>query len=191
MSTVPGVLKFVVACCRASACIFALTVALNVTTNADDWPQWGGPQRDCVWHEEGIVDRFPTDGLLPRLWSVPVAEGYSGPAVADGRVFLTDRIADGEQERLLCFDAETGKPLWKHEYYVRYSIQYPHGPRATPVIDENRVYFIGAQGDMFCMNVKDGSIIWQKSFEKDFGTEMPIWGMAASPLVDGEKLIIQ
>jgi len=189
MSTVPRVLKFIVSCCQASACIFCGMVTLNMSTLADDWPQWGGPQRDCVWHEDGIVDKFPTDGLLPRVWSVEVAEGYSGPAVADGRVFLTDRIAEGEQERLLCFDAETGKPLWKHEYYVRYSIQYAHGPRATPVIDEDRVYFIGAQGDMFCMNVKDGSIIWQKSFEKDFGTEMPTWGMAAAPLVDGENLI--
>ena len=162
---------------------------LDATAIADDWPQWGGPQRDCVWHEDGIVDKFSTDGLLPRVWSAEVHEGYSGPAVADGRVFLSDRIADGELERLLCFDAETGKPLWKHEYYVRYTINYPAGPRATPVIDEDRVYFIGAQGHMFCLNVRDGSIIWQKVFEKDFGTEMPAWGMAASPLVDGDKLI--
>ena len=146
MSTVSPFLNFVVLCCRAAACIIALMVVLSMRTSADDWPQWGGPKRDCVWHEAGIVDKFPTDGLLPRVWSVEVAEGYSGPAVADGRVFLTDRIADGELERLLCFNAETGKPLWKHEYYVRYSIGYAHGPRATPVIDQNRVYFIGAQG---------------------------------------------
>ena len=161
MSTIPRVLKFVVLSGRVAACILAAMIVLSLSSIADDWPQWGGPERDCVWHEEGIVDKFPTDGLLPRVWSVEVAEGYSGPAVADGRVFLTDRIADGELERLLCFDAETGKPLWKHEYYVRYRIQYAFGPRATPVIDENRVYFIGAQGDMFCMNVKDGAIIWQ------------------------------
>lgn len=156
---------------------------------ADDWPQWGGPQRDCVWHEDGIVEKLPTDGLLPRVWSVEVAEGYSGPAVANGRVFLTDRISDGEFERLLCFDAETGKALWKHQYFVRYTISYAFGPRATPVVDGDRVYFVGAQGDMFCMNVEDGAILWQKNFEKDFGTEMPVWGMAASPLVDGDKLI--
>lgn len=156
---------------------------------ADDWPQWGGPKRDCVWHEEGIVDRFETDGLLPRVWSAPVAEGYSGPAVADGRVFLTDRVVEGELERLLCFDAETGKELWKHQYFARYTVSYPAGPRATPVVDADRVYFIGTQGDMFCMNVADGSILWQKNFPKDFGTELPIWGMASSPLIDGNKLI--
>jgi outer membrane protein assembly factor BamB len=120
---------------------------------------------------------------------VPVAEGYSGPAVADGRVFLTDRLIDGEFERLLCFDAETGKPLWKHQYFTRYTVSYPAGPRATPVVDGDRVYFIGTQGDMFCMTVDEGKILWQKNFPQDFGTELPIWGMAASPLVDGDKLI--
>ena len=172
--------------------LFAMLVSsliLPTSLHADDWPQWGGPKRDCVWHEDGIVDKFETDGLLPRVWSVPVAEGYSGPAVADGRVFLTDRIVDGEFERLLCFDAETGKELWKHQYFTRYTVSYPAGPRATPVVDKDRVYFIGTQGDMFCMNVTDGTILWQKNFPKDFGTELPIWGMASSPLVDVNKLI--
>ena len=166
--------------------VCSLLPALSI---ADDWPQWGGPKRDIVWREEGIVDKFSTDGLLPRVWSVPVAEGYSGPAVANGRVFLTDRLVDGEFERLMCFDAETGKPLWKHQYFTRYTVSYPAGPRATPVVDGDRVYFIGTQGDMFCMKVDDGTILWQKNFPKDFGTELPIWGMAASPLVDGDKLI--
>ncbi|MDA1230235.1 MAG: PQQ-like beta-propeller repeat protein [Planctomycetota bacterium] len=170
-------------------CFAAAMLVIGMPASADDWPQWGGPERDCVWHEDGIVDKFPTEGLLPRVWSVEVAEGYSGPAVAEGRVFLTDRIADGELERLLCFDAETGKRLWKHEYYVRYTINYAHGPRATPVVDDDRVYFVGAQGHLFCMNVNDGAILWQKQFEKDFGTVMPAWGMAASPLIDGDKLL--
>jgi outer membrane protein assembly factor BamB len=167
----------------------AMACILPDCSVADDWPQWGGPQRDLVWREEGIVDKFSTAGLLPRVWSVPVAEGYSGPAVADGRVFLTDRLIDGEFERLLCFDAETGKPLWKHQYFTRYTVSYPAGPRATPVVDGDRVYFIGTQGDMFCMQVDDGTILWQKNFPQNFGTELPIWGMASSPLVDGDKLI--
>ena len=167
----------------------ALSCVLPTLLFADDWPQWGGPKRDIVWREAGIVEKFSTDGLLPRVWSVPVAEGYSGPAVADGRVFLTDRLIDGEFERLMCFDAETGKPLWKHQYFTRYTVSYPAGPRATPVVDGDRVYFIGTQGDMFCMTVDEGKILWQKNFPQDFGTELPIWGMAASPLVDGDKLI--
>ena len=170
MTTLPSVSTQAI---RLSASIITSIALLLLTKSdavADDWPQWGGPQRDCVWHEDGIVEKLPTDGLLPRVWSVEVAEGYSGPAVANGRVFLTDRIADGEFERLLCFNAETGQPLWKYQYYVRYSISYAFGPRATPVVDGDRVYFIGAQGHMFCMNVEDGTILLQKQFEKDFGT---------------------
>ena len=169
--------------------IVLATVVTDQTTRGDDWPQWGGPMRDCVWHEDGIVESFGTTDLLPRLWSAPVGEGYAGPAVADGKVFLTDRIVDGELERLMCFDAETGKELWKHQYFTRYTVSYPAGPRATPVVDENRVYFIGTQGDMFCMDVANGKLLWQKNFPKDFGTELPIWGMASSPLVDGTNLI--
>ncbi len=169
---------------------WALFLALLAgAAQADDWPQWGGPRHDCVWHEDGIVDTLPTAGLLPRVWSAPVGEGYSGPAVAGGRVFLTDRIIEGEFERLLCFDAETGENLWKHQYFVRYTVSYPAGPRATPVVSENRVYFIGTQGHLFCMDVTDGRILWKKYFPESFGTELPTWGMSASPLVDGEKLI--
>ena len=79
------------AVCQPVMRLVASVVLLSTLSVADDWPQWGGPQRDCVWHEDGIVDTLPTDGLLPRVWSVEVAEGYSGPAVADGRVFLTVR----------------------------------------------------------------------------------------------------
>ncbi len=169
--------------------VVLLPLLLTVAAAADDWPQWGGPQRDCVWREDGIVDEFPTAGLLPRVWSAEIGEGYSGPAVADGRVFLTDRITDQQNERILCFDAESGDLLWKHEHPARYTISYPAGPRATPVIDEGRVYTIGAVGHMFCFDAATGDVVWKKEFQEDFGTELPTWGMAASPLVDGDKLI--
>ncbi|MBA3314263.1 MAG: PQQ-binding-like beta-propeller repeat protein [Planctomycetaceae bacterium] len=155
---------------------------------ADDWPQWGGPQGDCVWRETGVVDELPS-GLLPRKWSTPVGEGYSGPAVADGLVYVTDRQSEARTERVLCLDAETGAEVWKHEYPARYTISYPAGPRATPVIDAGRVYTIGAQGDMFCFNARDGAILWQKNFEKDYAANIPVWGMAAAPVVDGDRLI--
>jgi outer membrane protein assembly factor BamB len=123
------------------------------------------------------------------MWSVSVSEGYSGPAVANGRVFLTDRLHEQQVERILCFDAAHGSPLWKQEYPARYTISYPAGPRATPVIYDGRVYTIGAVGHMMCLKEQSGEILWQKHFPTDFGTELPTWGMAAAPLVDGEKLI--
>ena len=148
----------------ASALVWLTTVS---PATADDWPQWGGPKRDLVWRETGIVKTLPTKGLLPRVWSTPVGEGYSGPAVADGRVYITDYIRNKRIERVHSLDAETGKILWTHTYPVRYSISYPAGPRMTPVIERDRVYPIGSMGEMFCLKVSDGSVIWIKNFVAD------------------------
>jgi outer membrane protein assembly factor BamB len=173
----------------------ALAAGLWVAASAraDDWAQWGGPTGDCVWHETGIVRKLPQkDGRLPRVWSTPLGEGYSGPSVANGRVYITDfvdRDVSRGRERVLCLDAESGKILWKHEYPVRYDISYPAGPRATPVVDGDRVYTIGATGKMFCFDTEKGSVRWEKDFTKDFETQLPTWGMASAPLVDGDQLI--
>ena len=166
-----------------------IVLLIGIPCLADDWPQWGGPQGDIVWRETGIVDRLPTNGLLPRVWSVPVGEGYSGPAVSDELVYLTDRLHEERIERVLCLDAHTGDEVWRKEYPARYTVSYPAGPRATPVIDEGRVFTIGAVGHLFCSDAKTGDEIWKKEFQENFGTEMPTWGMAASPLIDGQKLI--
>lgn len=159
------------------------------SASADDWPQWGGPRRDGVWRESGIVKTLPETDVLPRVWSVPIAEGYSGPAVADGRVYVTDRQPSEQNERILCLDVETGDEIWSHTHPARYTISYPAGPRATPVIDEGRLYTIGAVGHLFCFDAATGEILWKKQFTQDYDTALPIWGMTASPLVDGQRLI--
>ena len=169
--------------------ITSALMLLKPTATADDWPQWGGPQRDGVWRESGIVERLPDTRILPRVWSIPVGEGYSGPAVADGRVVLTDRQASHRNERILCLDAMTGTENWTHSYAARYTISYPAGPRTTPVIDDGRVYTIGAVGHMFCFDASNGDVLWEKNFPDDFGTTLPTWGMAAAPLVDSDRLI--
>jgi outer membrane protein assembly factor BamB len=176
----------------------ALIAFLSATCSgvifADDWPQWGGSQRDLVWRETGIVEQLPTvdpqSGMLPRVWTAKIGAGYAGPAVADGRVFVMDRMEDEGVERVLCFDAASGKELWKHQYDAPYSISYPLGPRATPTVDGDRVYTLGAVGNLFCFDAASGNIIWQKHLPTDFGTKLPVWGMAAAPLVDGDQLIV-
>lgn len=177
---------------RRSIPLTLIVIALSVPSlRADDWPQWGGPQRDLVWRESGIVDQLPA-GQLPRVWSVPIGEGYAGPAVAEGRVFVTDRVhgaGRSGQERVWAINADSGEVLWKHEYDCSYEISYPAGPRATPVVDGDRVYTIGAVGHLFCLSAKTGEVIWSKEFTKDFDTTLPTWGMAASPLIDGDQLI--
>src|SRR6516164_7705464 len=112
----------------AIAILIAANWAPLTATRADDWPQWRGPNRDGVWHETGIVKEFTDKQLQPR-WRVPVGPGYSGPTVADGRVYVTDRLEGKKGERIVCLDAKTGDTIWTHSYERRYSIDYNDGPR--------------------------------------------------------------
>jgi outer membrane protein assembly factor BamB len=167
----------------------------------EDWPQWLGPRRDSVWRETGIVDRFRSGGPTVK-WKVPVAGGYAGPAVADGRVYVADYQTTGDKtpnpgarnnldgtERIQCFAAADGKLLWKHEYPCHYNISYAYGPRATPTVSGGKVYLLGAMGDLLCLDAVKGTVLWQKDLKKDYNTTAPMWGFTGHPLVDGQKLI--
>ena len=180
----------------------SVAIALVGTVRADDWPQWLGPQRDGVWRETGVVDKFPESGLTVK-WRVPVSLGYSGPAVADGRVYVTDFVRDsgtvannpGQRteltghERVLCLNATDGKEIWKHSDSVLYKISYPSGPRTTPTVSGGKVYTLGAEGLLLCLDAERGNVVWSKDLKKEYKTESPIWGFCGAPLVDGQKLI--
>ncbi len=169
--------------------------------SADDWPGWLGAQRDGVYRETGIIDRIPESGL-PVKWRRPVSVGYAGPAEADGRVFVFDYVAESGavindpnsraqlngRERLTALDAETGDVLWRHAWRRPYEISYPAGPRATPTVDGDRVYVLGAQGDLLCLDVDNGKVVWRRNLPNDFAAEVPIWGFAAHPLVADDLL---
>jgi outer membrane protein assembly factor BamB len=170
---------------------------------ADDWPQWLGPQRDDVWRETGIVEKLPESGP-PVRWRTPIGAGYAGPAVADGRVYLMDRVVDKGakipkspfekgaipgKERVLCLDAANGKILWTHAYDCTYAISYPSGPRTTPVVRDQRVYALGAMGNLLCLDAADGKPLWSHDFKAEYKAEPPLWGYAAHPLLDGQRLI--
>ena len=159
---------------------------------ADDWPQWRGPGRDGIWHETGLVDKFAGQRLELR-WRMPVAGGYSGPTVADGRVYVTDRLVEPKQiERVHCFDWRDGKPLWSHEYDCPYvDVGYSDGPRASVTVDDGRAYALGAMGHFFCFDAATGKVLWQKEPGNDYDIEMPIWGIAAAPLVEDDLVIVQ
>ncbi len=184
-----------------SAGTFSLLFAMLLTVVAEDWPHWMGPTRDNVWHTNGLIEKFPESGPSV-LWRTKIAGGYAGPAVADGKVFVTDyvtaddvRIANFERknstgvERVLCLDEDTGEELWRHEYPVTYTISYPAGPRCTPTVDGDKVYTLGAEGDLFCFDVNNGKVLWSKNFPNDYGAKTSLWGYSSFPLVDGEKLI--
>jgi len=158
---------------------------------ADEWPQWRGPTRDGVWRETGIVEKLPA-GRIPLRWRVPVSSGYTGPTVAGGRVFLMDREeAPREVERILAFDWKTGKTLWTRAYDCTYEVSYPAGPRASVSIDEGRAYALGTMGNLHCLAAADGKVLWARDLKGDYKARVPIWGIAAAPLVDGELVIVQ
>jgi outer membrane protein assembly factor BamB len=181
--------------------LVALVLALGLsarTSRGDDWPGWLGPNRDSVWRESGIVDKFPAGGP-PVRWRAPVGYGYAGPAVAGGRVYVTDYVTKGKMvegapvkldgtERVLCLDARDGKLLWKHEYPCRYELSYPYGPRCTPLVHDGKVYTLGAMGNLLCLDAATGQEIWSRDLKKDYKAKVPMWGFAGHPLVDGKKL---
>lgn len=183
-----------------------LTLAGGQAVFADDWPQWLGPRRDSIWRETGILNRFP-DGGPKVLWRVAIHAGYSGPAVADGRVYVMERIlAAGAKnhpepfpsrppkgipgiERVVCRRATDGKQLWQHEYDCSYTVSYPSGPRTTPTVRDGMVYTLGTEGNLFCLDAQTGKPAWSHDFKKEYGARTPLWGYASHPLVDGRQVI--
>jgi outer membrane protein assembly factor BamB len=178
--------------------LVALMVVRVPSLLAEDWPQWLGTKGDSVWSETGIVRELPKDG--PRvLWQTPISSGYSGPAMANGSVYVTDRIlgkgamnpddpfnnnvTTPSSERVHCLNAKTGSEKWKYEYDCPYKISYPAGPRATPAISGGKVYTLGAMGDLLCLDVTYGKVIWSKNFPRDYKATVPMWGFCSHPLI--------
>jgi outer membrane protein assembly factor BamB len=175
--------------------------AIEQPSRADDWPQWLGPHRDAIWRESGILDQFPKDGP-PVRWRTPIGGGYAGPAVVGGRVYVTDRILARDarnpgsgfegnariqgKERVLCLHEATGKELWKVEYNRTYQVQYPAGPRTTPIVHGGKVYTLGTMGDLLCLDAATGKQIWAKNFPRDYKAHVPVWGFSANPLLDDQ-----
>jgi outer membrane protein assembly factor BamB len=169
---------------------------------AADWPQWLGEQRDGIWRETGLLDRFSSAGP-PVLWRTAIGTGYSGPAVAGDRVYVMDRLRPIDEkgkparptragipgtERVLCLSASTGKILWQHAYDAAYKISYPSGPRVTPLVRDGRVYALGAMGDLCCLEAESGKPIWSRNLAAEYQTDAPVWGYAAHLLLDGDLL---
>jgi outer membrane protein assembly factor BamB len=172
--------------------ILILAMCIFIPAFSEDWPEWRGKGRIGIWNESGILDEFSEKGLTV-LWRTPIHAGFAGPAVAAGRVFVTDFEATAGlkgTERALCLDEKSGKILWTRAWEVNYGkISYPVGPRATPTVDVDRVYIVGATGTLICLSTRTGDVIWQKDYAKDYGMQMPPWGITSAPLVDRDRLI--
>lgn len=176
-------------------CSLALmgVVALAVAAVGDDWPQWRGPRGDGIWREDGLVEMLPGPEL-PLRWKVPIGLGYSGPSVAEERVYAADRVTEPvEQERIHAFDWKTGRKLWTHAYECSYrEVGEPKdGPRAALTIADGRLYSLGATGAFRCLDTATGRPLWYHDLAATYRIRLPTWGLAVPPLIEEDLVIVE
>src|SRR5439155_1452750 len=140
----------------------AVLLGLGSPSPAADWPQLFGPTRDGASAEKGLFETWGKKGP-PLRWSVTAGEGFSSPVVVGNRVVLFHRV--GDEEVIECFDADKGKSSWKFAYATKYQDKYGkgNGPRATPVVSGGKVYTLGAEGVLTCVELKSGEKVWQEA----------------------------
>ena len=151
-----------------------------------DWPQWRGPNRDDVSKETGLLKSWPAGGPR-RVWMYENGgNGYSGPAIVGGKLFTLGTRDDSEI--LIALDANTGKELWFAALGGILQNGYGVGPRGTPTVDGNRVYAMSGKGNVACVDIGDGKVLWQQGMTA-IGGRTPGWGYTESVLVDGDHVI--
>jgi outer membrane protein assembly factor BamB len=164
-------------------------MAVSTSALAADWPQFLGPTRNGIYPGPVLAESWPKEGP-PVVWQRKVGQGFSGPTVSGGKLILFHRIDDNEVVE--CLDAKTGKFLWKTDYPTAYQddFGFDPGPRATPTLMDGRVYTFGAEGTLNCWNLDDGRNLWRIETKKQFGARKGFFGMACSPLVESNAVIV-
>ena len=152
------------------------------------WTDFRGPTRDGRYDETTIRTSWPTNGL-PQLWKQPVGGGYASFVVAEGRAYTIEQRRN--QEVVAAYEVETGRELWTHGWDAEFRESLGgDGPRATPTWNDGRVYALGAAGEFRCLDAKTGKLIWNRNILSENGAQNIDWGMAASPLVVDDKVIV-
>lgn len=171
--------------------IVTLSGALLLSSaSAADWPQWQGPDRNAISKETGLLKEWPKDGP-PLAWRIAgLGGGDSAPAIAAGKIFGMSH--HGEDEVVWALSETDGKEIWVTKLGPALQQAMPQskdGPGCTPTVDGERLYVLGMGGELACLQVSDGKILWQRNLKNDFGGVVPTWSYRESPLVDGEKVI--
>jgi FOG: WD40-like repeat len=166
--------------------LFLLT---NVSTKVEaleyDWTRWRGPEGTGI-SEETDWNPSALNGGAKILWKVNVGNGYSCFAIKGDYLYTMGN--DGKEDTVTCLEAETGRVVWDYSYTCTTG-GYP-GPRATPYIDDGKVYTLSRVGDLFCLDASNGKVIWSKNITREFGARPPNWHFAGSPVIDGDLLIL-
>lgn len=171
------------------AVVFLLGVSSAVLAQANaNWPQWRGPNRDGISKETGLLKQWPAQGP-PLVWKAAGAgQGYSSFSIANGRLYTMG--LRGDREFIVAFDVATGKEVWATPHGGAFRNDRGDGPRGTPTIDGDRVYALGGNGDLSAIEARSGRLVWTKNVLKEFGGSQIRWGISESPLIVGEKVLV-
>ena len=169
----------------------AIAVAVTVVSNSDaggDWPQWRGPDRDGVSAETGLLKQWPAAGP-PAVWTVSgLGKGYGSAAVAGDRLFVQG--TEGSASVVFCLRRQDGGKLWARPLGRTLDQDKGGGPRGTPTIDGDALFALSEAGDLACLRIADGAVVWARNILADFGGRNPNWLLSESPLVDGPHVIV-
>jgi outer membrane protein assembly factor BamB len=164
-----------------------MVLLLAHLSQAADWPQFEGPNRNGISPETGILRQWP-DGGPKVLWTSMVGVGYGGPAIKDGKIYLLDR-PDDKQDVLRCLSLETGEELWGTAYDAPGKLSHD-GSRSVPTVDDRHVYTVGPFADLYCFNLETHQPVWHKNLYKEFGLKQPTWGSAQSAVLYKDLIVV-
>jgi len=153
------------------------------------WPRFRGPNGDGISPEKVSLNRQWPEGGPRVLWSIDVGEGYAGPAVLGGKVYLLDYDQTNQADVVQCLSLADGREIWRYSYPVK--IKRFHGmSRTVPAVTDKYVVTLGPKGHVTCLDANTGEFLWMFNLVKEFGTVLPQWYAAQCPLIDGDKAII-
>jgi hypothetical protein len=151
------------------------------------WPDWRGPDRDG--HVPRLPARLPATAKF--IWKKAAMNGgLAGLSISGERLILAERDFGEEHDVYRCLHADNGELLWRVEFPAPGKLDYGQSPRATPVIHAGKAYLLGAFGDVRCVNVTNGKVIWERHLPREFKAQLPTWGMCSTPLVVDDLLIV-
>ena len=178
---------------RLASCLFSVsvTILLSTASRADDvpnWPQWRGPDRSGVSRDKGLLKKWPEGGPRQVWKKTDIGKGFSSVSLGDGRLYTIG--TRGDYEYVIALSLTNGEELWAKSIGKAYKNSYGDGPRSTPTVDQDRLYALGANGDLACMYVKSGDTSWTMNILKEFGASNIKWGISESPLIDDVRVVV-
>lgn len=159
----------------------------GASSEAGDWPQFRGENRDGISRETGFDTNW-TEGEPTLLWTVPLGKGFSGLSVSEGRLFTM--FSQGSDEYVGAFDVTNGESLWRYRIDKAYTNSFGDGPRSTPTVRDGVLFAVSARGTLAALDAESGKLIWTRNLVRDVGAVIPEWGISTSPTIDADLLLI-